>query len=149
MEEILSQNSFFTKKIGENLAKKIIKKRKKEKQALILALKGDLGSGKTIFLKGFAHGLGIKEKIQSPTFIIMKSFKLFLKKFKRFYHFDCYRINKPREILKLGFRKIIKDPKNIVAIEWAEKIRKILPKNVIWIEFDLVNKTKRRIKINL
>lgn len=148
METIISKSPLSTKKLGERLAKELIKKKPK-KNALVLALTGDLGSGKTIFLKGFARGLGIKEKIQSPTFIIMKSFKLSLGHFKKFYHLDCYRITKPLEILKLGFKNIIKEKSNIVAVEWAEKIRKLLPKNTIWIELEFLDKTKRQIRVNL
>jgi tRNA threonylcarbamoyladenosine biosynthesis protein TsaE len=140
----LSKNSFETKKFGENLAKKIIKEKIK-KRALILALEGDLGGGKTTFLQGFAEGLGIKEKILSPTFILMRKFKIPRKKFENFYHFDCYRIKKTKEILDLGFKEIISNPKNIVAIEWAEKIRKILPKELILIKFKFINKNLREI----
>ena len=133
----LSKNPGQTKKLGEILAKEILKE-KKQKKAFILGLKGDLGGGKTTFLQGFARGLGIKEKITSPTFIIMK-------KFSNFYHFDCYRIQKPEELLNLGFKEIISDPQNIVAIEWAERVRKILPKEVLILTFEFINKRTREI----
>ena len=70
-----------TQKFGENFAKEILKLQP-QKQAIVLALHGNLGGGKTTFLQGFAKGLGIKEKILSPTFVIMKRFdirKLILK----------------------------------------------------------------------
>jgi len=109
----LSKDPGQTKKLGEILAKEILKE-KKQKKAFVLGLKGGLGGGKTTFLQGFARGLGIKEKITSPTFIIMK-------KFSNFYHFDCYRIRKPKELLDLGFKEIISNPRNIVAIEFINK----------------------------
>ena len=133
----LSKSPGQTKKLGETLAKEILKE-KKQKKAFVLGLKGDLGGGKTTFLQGFARGLGIKEKITSPTFIIMK-------KFSNFYHFDCYRIRKPKELLDLGFKEIISNPQNIVAIEWAEKVRKILPKEVLILTFEFINKRTREI----
>ena len=133
----LSKSPGQTKKLGEILAKEILKE-KKQKKAFVLGLKGDLGGGKTTFLQGFARGLGIKEKITSPTFIIMK-------KFSNFYHFDCYRIRKPKELLDLGFKEIISNPQNIVAIEWAEKVRKILPKEVLILTFEFINKRTREI----
>lgn len=127
-----------TKKLGKKLAKEISKT--KQKEAVVLVLNGDLGSGKTTFLQGFAKGLSIKEKITSPTFII-------LKRFKNFYHFDCYRINKPEEILELGFKEIISNSENIIAIEWPERIQKLLPKNIIKINFRFIAPTTRKIKL--
>jgi len=135
-----------TKKIGQLLAEKILKSKPK-KGAQVLALKGDLGGGKTTFLKGFAKGLKVRKKILSPTFLIFKKFKIRNKDFKNFYHFDCYRIQKPKEILELDFKKIISEPQNIVAVEWAERIKKILPQNIIWIFFGFLNKKKRKVLI--
>ena len=122
--KFLTTSAGQTQKIGQSLAKKILKA-PFSKQAKILGLVGDLGSGKTTFLQGLAKGLGIKEKILSPTFIIIR-------RIKNFYHIDCYRIKKPEEILGLGFKKIISDPQNIVAVEWADKIKKILTKGHAW-----------------
>jgi len=170
--EILTNSPSQTKKLGEILAKEILGMRKtqpspsargmrmcpyeflrKQKQALIIGLEGDLGGGKTTFLQGFAKGLGIKEKILSPTFIIMRKFKICedscsnSRRFLYFYHIDCYRIQKPKEILDLGFKKIISNPKNIVAIEWSDRIQKILPKGTLILKFQFANKNKRKISI--
>jgi len=143
-----------TKKLGEKLAKETLK-RPLKKQAFILGLEGDLGGGKTTFLQGFAKGLGVKEKILSPTFVIFRKFKIRVnscsnsRKFANLYHIDCYRIEKPKEISDLGFKEIIQNPKNIVVIEWADKIRKILPEDTIILKFHFVNKNKREIMIRL
>ena len=154
-KKYLTKNPSETKKLGKSLAQKILKNSPK-KGAFALGLEGDLGGGKTTFLQGFARGLGIKQKILSPTFIIMRKFKIPLavrarqnskSKFKNFYHIDCYRIKKPREILNLGFKEIIADPQNVVAIEWANRIRKILPQGRFLISFELVDKNTRKIKI--
>ncbi|MBI2049893.1 MAG: tRNA (adenosine(37)-N6)-threonylcarbamoyltransferase complex ATPase subunit type 1 TsaE [Candidatus Staskawiczbacteria bacterium] len=139
----LTKNSKQTQKLGEKIALQL-----RSGQAVVLALQGDLGSGKTTFLQGFAKGLGIKEKILSPTFIIVKRFKLRNYNFKNFYHIDCYRIKNYKDLDKLGFKDIIASPENIVAVEWPEKIKKILPKSTITIEFDFIDKNKRRITIN-
>ncbi len=143
----LTYSSKQTQKLGKLLAEEIAKTEKKT-GAFVLGLKGDLGGGKTTFLQGFAKGLGIKEKITSPTFVLMKKFRIPNTKFQNFYHFDCYRIGKPKEILEMGFREIISNPQNIVALEWADKIKSILPKNVIRISFDFINQSVRKIKIN-
>jgi len=144
--EIVSKSPNQTKKIGENLAKRILKTKTK-KEAFILGLEGDLGGGKTTFLKGFAKGLGIKKKILSPTFVIIKRFIIKNSKFKNFYHIDCYRIKKPKEVLDLGFKEIISKAENIVVIEWADRVKRILPKNTIWIKFKFTGEKKRKIFI--
>jgi tRNA threonylcarbamoyladenosine biosynthesis protein TsaE len=121
-----------TKKLAGLLAAEILRARLKQKNALVLALSGDLGAGKTTFVQGFLRGLGIKKKITSPTFVIVKSYKV---KSYKVYHIDCYRIKKPKELFALGFQDILHSPFNIALIEWAEKIRRILPKNTIWLKF--------------
>lgn len=122
------------------MAKDLKKTGKIRNQAMVLALVGDLGGGKTTFLQGFAKGLGIKEKILSPTFIIVR-------RIKNFYHIDCYRIKKSKELLDLGFKEIIADPKNIIAIEWADRIRKIMPRGTVWIDFKFIDNKTREIVI--
>ena len=137
--------------MAQKMAREFVKKTGCSKKALVLALEGDLGGGKTTFLQGFARGLKIKEKILSPTFVIMKKFKIRVDscsdscRFVYFYHIDCYRIKNPKEILNLGWKEITNNPQNIVAVEWADKIRKILPKKKIIIKFKFVNKNTRRL----
>lgn len=139
--EIFTSSPLQTKKLGEMLAEEILKG-KSGKKALVIGLVGELGGGKTTFLQGFAKGLGIKEKILSPTFVIMK-------RFGDFYHLDCYRIQKTKDILGLGFKEIINNPKNIVAIEWADKISSLLPKNIILIKFEVIDEDKRSIVLTV
>lgn len=159
----LTLSSSQTKKLGGVLAKKIltprrffkkgdsyknrIKNEEGQKKALVIGLEGDLGGGKTTFLQGLAKGLGIKQRITSPTFVIMRRYKVESLSFKNFYHIDCYRIEGPKELLDLGFKKIISSPQNIVAVEWADRIRKIMPKFVIWINFGLINRNTRKIML--
>ncbi len=133
-----------TQKLGEKTAKEFLNAML-GKKALVIGLKGNLGGGKTTFLQGFAKGLGVKEKILSPTFVIMKRFGIKNKIFKNFYHFDCYRFDKPEDILELDFEEIISNPENIVAIEWPEKVKRVLPKNIIFIDFRFIDKNKREI----
>jgi len=153
--EYLTVSPSQTKRLGESLAKKILKI-SLSKKAVIIGLEGDLGGGKTTFIQGFAKGLEIKQKILSPTFVILKKFQVSNwtlrgvgSKFQWFYHIDCYRVEKPKELLPLGFKKIISDPQNIVAIEWVEKVKKILSKKIILVKFKFVDRNKREISINL
>lgn len=148
MLKFLSHSSRETKKFAGLLAKEILARPPRISSALILVLSGDLGSGKTTFIQGFGRAAGVKKHITSPTFVIIKRFELKnLKtyKLKNLYHIDCYRIQKPKELLKLGLKEILANPQNIVLIEWAEKIRKILPKKVIGIKFNYGKKENERI----
>lgn len=137
MQEFLSKNLKETRELAKKLARRFVKK--SSKRALVFGLQGELGAGKTTFIQSFAKGLGIKNKITSPSFILMK-------KYKNLYHIDCYRIKSYKDILGLDFQEIISNPKNIVIIEWAEKIRKILPKHRIWIKFKIISKKQRKIQ---
>lgn len=133
-----------TQKIAGTLAKEIANKF--SDSAIVITLEGDLGSGKTTFVRGFARALGVKEKISSPTFILMKTYPLRRQgRFKHLVHIDCYRLGKPKELLHLGFRDLIKDKDGIILIEWADKIKKILPKNAVKISFRHISPNKRKV----
>lgn len=106
----------------------------------IFALTGELGAGKTIFVQGFAKGLGIREKIISPTFVLIRQHKIPHTE-KTFYHIDLYRIE---DISNLGFQEILSNPNHIVLIEWAEKMKN-LPKNTIKISIQKEDRNKRMI----
>jgi len=141
------------RKVGENLAAEICGNPRKipRDSALVLALSGELGAGKTTFLQGFARGLGIAEVVNSPTFVIMKKFEIVRSptphNFKNFYHFDLYRLEDQKDFEFFNSKEILADPKNIVAIEWPKKIASMLPKEVISINFIHKNSTERVLNI--
>ena len=148
MKVFISRSSAETKKFAEKLAKQIANRKAQSAHrthALVLALVGELGSGKTTFVQGFFKGLGIKKRALSPTFIIVRRFALRDSRFAHVYHVDAYRIKKPKELLKIGFKEILSDPKNIVLIEWADKIRKILPRRARWLSFSHGEAAHKRI----
>jgi len=99
------------------------------KKGDIFCLDGDLGCGKTVFAKGFAEGLGIREAVTSPTFTILKEYKdgrLPL------YHFDVYRIADPDEMYAIGYEDYFYGD-GICLIEWSELIEELIPENAIHI----------------
>lgn len=134
-------------------------RKSRNKRALVVGLSGDLGGGKTAFAQGFAKGLEIKQKIASPTYVILKKYAIGGRKRKKnekkagglefFYHIDCYRLKGPGDLESLGFGKISADPGNVVLMEWAEIAKDALPKKMIWVEFEFVDKTTRRIAVRL
>ena len=93
----------------------------------IITLDGELGCGKTVFTKGFAEGLGINDAVTSPTFTIVQEYdsgRLAL------YHFDVYRIDDPDEMLEIGFDDYLFG-NGVCIIEWAQRIKELLPENVV------------------
>lgn len=144
-------SSFQTKKIAKLLAQEILSVKFPRKSALVLALQGDLGAGKTTFVQGFLHGAGVKKKITSPTFTIVKSYKVKgYKDYKLIYHIDCYRIHKPKDILNTGIREIFNNSRNVVLIEWPERIKKLLPPKMIFLRLKHGRKeNERELNLNL
>ncbi len=132
-----------TQKLGEEFANRLAPNAKR-KNATVIALQGDLGTGKTTFTQGFLRGLGIKRRATSPTFIIMRRYKV-ASGFKNLYHFDAYRLRKATDLEALEFKIILSNPENIILIEWPERIREILSKNTVWIKFMHGKKENERI----
>ena len=141
--EILTENAQETYRLGQEFTDYLVKN-----NLSVLALTGDLGAGKTVFISGLAAGLGIKRRILSPTFILMREYPVERKDFpfRRLYHIDLYRIESEKDIEALGLKEIMADPVNLVAIEWAEKMRG-LPKKRVEVKFKYVDENRRKINI--
>lgn len=99
----------------------------KKTGATVVALSGDLGAGKTTFVKGFARSLGVTEHITSPTFVIMKIYDLENQQFDRLIHMDAYRLKGMKHLNVLGWNDFVSDPHNLIVVEWPEKIEGAIP----------------------
>jgi tRNA threonylcarbamoyladenosine biosynthesis protein TsaE len=142
-EEIfLTKSAEETKALGFALAKNL-------NNCDFIALYGNLGGGKTTFVQGLAAGLGIKKRLISPTFIILRSYSINRQNpdEKMFYHLDLYRIYNEYDLKGIGIEEIIDDKKSIKVVEWAEKMKDFLPEKRMDIFFDYVDENKRQIKI--
>lgn len=128
----------------QQLAKKLAEK---YQNGGILALSGPLGAGKTTFIQGFAQGSGIKQRLISPTFIIIRQYPIPGRKNGMFFHIDLYRLDQVHQLEELGLAEIFQNPQNIVLIEWAEKLGKLLPKQALKINFKLLSENIREIQI--
>lgn len=127
MSTFQSLSSRRTGELGEQLGKSLVNKKISIKSiARVFALKGDLGAGKTTFTQGFARGLGIKRRLPSPTFVIMRRYSIPKGKFKHLYHIDAYRLKEADALEAIGLKAILADPTAIVLIEWPERIKKAL-----------------------
>ena len=121
---------------------------KKLKGGEVIGLNGELGSGKTTFIKGLAKGLKVRETVTSPTFIILKTYPAKIDKKKiEFVHLDCYRIKSDDDARSIGIEDYLGRENIITVIEWPEKIRQILLKNIIDIYFRHQTPYKREISI--
>jgi tRNA threonylcarbamoyl adenosine modification protein YjeE len=99
-------------------------------------------------MKYLAKAFDIEETIQSPTFVIEKIYELTNQPFQHLIHIDAYRIEKAEEMINLGWQEITADPKNLIGIEWPERIVGIMPEH-IKINFEHISETERKIKIEL
>ena len=145
--EFRTKNSSETKNLSRFLLKKIA--RIKATKALVVALEGELGAGKTTFVQGLAKEFGIKNRIKSPTFNLMKRYFITRSDldFENFYHIDCYRLKDYKDLEILGIREILEDSRNIILIEWADRVKEILPKKCVKIHIDHIGKNERKISI--
>jgi tRNA threonylcarbamoyladenosine biosynthesis protein TsaE len=136
--KIISNSAEETIRIGVKLARKL-------KKGDVVALIGDLGSGKTVLTKGIAEGLGVKNPryVNSPTFVIIKEYKGRLP----LYHFDIYRLNKTTLLDSEGYEEYFYDD-GVTVIEWADKIRAILPRRYIEVRLRAEGENIRKIEIN-
>jgi len=122
-----------TIKLGKKIAKYL-------KKGDIVGFIGELGSGKTTIIKGIVKHFSNSD-VYSPSFIIVNEYQGKIPIF----HFDLYRIKDFDELIDIGWEDYI--DKGIILIEWAEKIKKNLPKNIIWVKINIIGKKKRKIEI--
>ncbi len=177
MQKFISKSGLQTRNFAKKVAMEILFA-KNLKQAFVLGLVGDLGAGKTTFVQGLGRALGVKGRMLSPTFLLMRRHELKNQngidsddyrgengrggdlifghpmtrghrmsgdkrgladknqKHRFLYHIDAYRLYNSQELLDLGWERIIADEKNIVVVEWADKIKDLMPKNTLWINFE-------------
>jgi len=125
--------------------------RPREKGATILALSGDLGAGKTTFTQGIAMALGIQENVVSPTFVLMRQYRIPAERklaWNQLVHIDAYRLGSDKDLAALRFEEFSQNAMNIIVIEWPERIEAAIPKDSIRITFEIGDKSERIIQID-
>ncbi len=139
MTKYISKSEQQTYKIAANLSKKL-------KGGEVIALEGDLGAGKTAFVKGLAKAVGIKKHVTSPTFVLMKIYPSSNQQsaISNLVHVDCYRLDEPQELFYLGIEEYLNKSDTLVVIEWADKIKKYLKnfKKIIWLNIEIKNQQR-------
>ncbi|KKW32902.1 MAG: hypothetical protein UY78_C0025G0006 [Parcubacteria group bacterium GW2011_GWA1_53_13] len=105
-------------------------------KATIVALRGDLGAGKTTFTQALARELGITGTVQSPTYVLMKKYEIKkVSPFKTLVHIDAYRLEKPEEFAALNPEQFLNDPPCLVVVEWPERLGTALPQPALTLNF--------------
>ena len=112
-----------------HLAKKIVSK---IFPGAVIALIGDLGTGKTTFTQGFANALGIRQRVGSPTFKLVSEYE---GSPYNLYHIDCYRLASAMDFMNIGGEEYLYPDNSVSVIEWADKIKEALPNGTIFLQF--------------
>ncbi len=97
--------------------------------ATVVALSGELGAGKTTFAQAVTKTLGVKETVNSPTFVIQRMYALANQKWQRLVHIDAYRLKSADELRALGWEEIVADKDNLIVIEWPENVPGAIPES--------------------
>lgn len=142
--EIFTSSASETKKLARQVVDRL-------KGGETIALFGDLGSGKTTFVQGLAEVLGIKGRVLSPSYVLIRQHQIPSRNKQRnistLYHVDLYRLSGFGEISGLGLGEIISEPNSLLVIEWAERLGNALPQEAIKIYFTDLGNNKRKISV--
>lgn len=149
-EHIITTSPRHTRKVARILAEEMLVPDVKRRGAFVVALVGELGSGKTTFVQGFAEALGVQERVLSPTFVILKFFRTKKQRggISGLCHIDCYRLKETNELSTLGFAELVADPENIVVIEWADRLKGAVPKGALWLKFSVKGDMERVLEVS-
>ena len=109
----------------------------------VVALVGELGAGKTTFVKGLARGLFVKDVILSPSFLLARSYEGRLP----FHHLDAYRINSAHELAEVGLQEHLPPSEGVTAVEWADRIQGLIPPGAVWVTLEHAGDDRRRITL--
>ena len=138
MASIISRSPDETFRFGQELAARL-------RAGDVLALAGDLGAGKTQFVKGLAAGLGVAAEVTSPTFTLIHEYH---GGHLPLYHLDCYRLETMDELLAIGIDEYLRAD-GVTAIEWADKFAELMPADAQWIRFRALEGDAREIQAAL
>jgi tRNA threonylcarbamoyladenosine biosynthesis protein TsaE len=121
-------------------------------QATLVTLSGELGAGKTAFVKAAAKALGVAEDITSPTFVLLKKYDLppnqgvtLIPGFKRLVHIDAYRLESGKDLAPLRFDELLQEADNLIMLEWPEKVADALPSPAAHVSIETLDENSRKI----
>lgn len=144
---LVSQSPTDTQAIAAKMAERLLAALPGQNAATIVALRGELGAGKTTFTQGFARALGVTEQPKSPTFNLVKQYAIPGTDFS-LWHLDCYRLEGRQDLVALDLPAAFENPRNIMLIEWPERIGDGLPRDHIEVHLTHEGPEKRGVTIN-
>ena len=143
--EIITESEHETEKEAKRFIG-LVEKNKNTEIATVIALFGDLGSGKTVFVKGISAELGVKERVISPTFVIERRYKVEHPTISTLIHIDAYRLESSSSLLAIDWRNTVREKSNLICLEWPENVEEVIPKNRFDVHFKSISEKKRSIK---
>jgi tRNA threonylcarbamoyladenosine biosynthesis protein TsaE len=133
--DVVTRASEETQKVGSALAELLL-------PGDVVSLTGDLGAGKTCLVQGAARGLGVADRVASPTFVLVREYRGAIP----VYHLDVYRLDRLQEVLDLGFEDLL-DPSGVVFVEWGDAIQTLLPDSSLEVELKVAEDDSRRLRL--
>jgi tRNA threonylcarbamoyladenosine biosynthesis protein TsaE len=150
MQKFTTRSPEETKALATRLVETLASRSGTQATSTIVALQGNLGAGKTVFVKGVAKALGVTDEVTSPTFVIEKIYHLPEGgQWKRLVHIDAYRMEGEEELKTIGWQDIATDPGNLIMIEWPEQVGLGIPERAVWLEFETVDENTRAIATSI
>jgi len=141
--KIVSKSLEETRKTAQEILAKVSGLRMEG--ATVLLLEGNLGSGKTTFVQFLAKELGIKNQITSPTFVLIKSYRISNPVLKNLVHIDAYRLDSGQDLLALGWLELAANPGNLIVLEWPERVANLFTGTEPKIIFKFIDEKTREI----
>lgn len=130
MMKLVNQNGL--EKEAAWCIRRIIREHDSHQGALVICLRGELGAGKTTFIKAIARELGLVDTVSSPTFVIEKIYRIEKDPYSFLIHIDAYRLESCADLRHTGWDEAQKDAKNIICIEWADRVKDCMPPHAFW-----------------
>lgn len=133
---VITEGPEETQRLGEELAGSL-------GEGEVVALVGELGSGKTTFVQGMARGLFVEERVISASFLLARTYRGKVP----LHHLDAYRISSLQELAEVGLLELLPPEEGVTVVEWADRIEALIPPGSVWVYFQHLDGDRRRITL--
>ena len=134
---VITEGPEETVRLGEELAHML-------RPGDVVALVGELGSGKTTLVKGIAQGLFVKEPVISPSFLLARSYRGRMP----LHHLDAYRVNSPEELVEVGLLELLPPEEGVTVVEWADRVAELIPPGSLWVHLEHLDGNRRKLTLH-